>query len=121
MTDIITKAPTIPPTLELDWEVYAQALEGSNLSDDEKRELIEIMWSIVVSFVDLGYGVHPVQQACEQVLTIPKNDDADVVSSPHNQSTSEFNKTANPRADVTGIETVLGTYLKGAHHVQPPA
>ena len=55
-----------PHTLSIDWELYGSYLDQSDLSDDQKREFIESLWSIVVSFVDLGFGIAPVQVACEQ-------------------------------------------------------
>lgn len=78
-----------PPSLTIDWELYGEYLEDSDLSDEQKREFIESLWSIVVAIVDLGFGVHPVQQACEQNgierVILPD----DVISSfkniPHNQ------------------------------------
>ncbi|MBO6815723.1 MAG: hypothetical protein JJ891_12735 [Rhizobiaceae bacterium] len=51
------------PPLKIDWNLYSDMLAESDLSDDEKKEFIETLWSIVVAFVDLGFGVHPVQQA----------------------------------------------------------
>jgi hypothetical protein len=54
------------PTLSIDWDLYGECLEESDLTDDQKREFIETLWSIVVSFVDLGFGIAPTQQACEQ-------------------------------------------------------
>jgi hypothetical protein len=81
-----------PPTLTIDWELYGQYLEDSDLSDAEKRQFLEALWSIVVSFVDLGFGVHPVQQAtgdscensCEQdaeIRTFIADERASVVGS----------------------------------------
>jgi len=58
--------PTGPPSLTIDWDLYGQYLEDSDLSDAEKRQFLEALWSIVVSFVDLGFGVHPVQLATEK-------------------------------------------------------
>ncbi|MCF6200383.1 MAG: hypothetical protein L3J67_13540 [Hyphomicrobiaceae bacterium] len=55
-----------PPNLTIDWELYGAYLEDSDLTEAEKREFIETLWSIVVSFVDLGFGIHPLQQACEE-------------------------------------------------------
>lgn len=59
-----------PTTLTIDWDLYGQYLEDSDLRNAEKREFIEVLWSIVVSFVDLGIGIHPAQlatkDACEQ-------------------------------------------------------
>jgi len=52
-----------PPSLTVDWEFYAEALEGSDLSEDEKREFINILWYIVCQFVDLGFGIESTQQA----------------------------------------------------------
>jgi len=64
------------PTLTIDWELYDKYLDESNLSDTEKREILENLWSMVVSFVYLGIGVHPLQQvtdnACEQQVEIAK-------------------------------------------------
>lgn len=57
---------TAPPSLTIDWDAYLSLFEDEDISEDEKRELIEALWSIVVSFVDLGFGVHPVQLACGQ-------------------------------------------------------
>lgn len=48
--------------VEVDVAAYEHFLEGADLTEDEKREIIEALWSIIVSFVDLGFGVHPVQQ-----------------------------------------------------------
>ena len=58
--------PEAPPSLTIDWQAYAAMLEESDWSDEQKRELVETLWSIVVAFVDLGFGVHPAQQACGQ-------------------------------------------------------
>jgi hypothetical protein len=35
--------------------------EMTNLSEVQKREFLEALWSIVIAFVDMGFGVHPVQ------------------------------------------------------------
>ncbi|MEO0384155.1 MAG: hypothetical protein AAF234_11455 [Pseudomonadota bacterium] len=79
------------PALEIDYDLYMKMLEDSEWNDDQKREFIETMWSIIVSFVDLGFGNHPVQQANGDV-DIPKeflslNDSGMVEStqSPKNQ------------------------------------
>lgn len=53
------------PALQIDWEFYARFLEETDATEDQKRELIETLWSIVCSFVNLGFGVEPVQQAIE--------------------------------------------------------
>jgi len=94
-------AKKAPPTLTVDWELYGEYLDESDLSDAEKREFLETIWSIVVSAIDLGFGVHPVQQAagniCEQQAEIAKfiaEQSASVLTSPKNSK-----KTFNVSAD----------------------
>lgn len=50
----------------IDTSKYEALLANADISDDDKRELIEALWSIVSSFVKLGFGVHPVQLAMRE-------------------------------------------------------
>ena len=59
------------PGLTLDYELYQQYLDDSDLSEAQKQEFIETLWTIIVSFVELGFGVHPLQQAKDQTLPLP--------------------------------------------------
>ena len=52
------------PTLSVDVEKYRSYLDGSDMSDAQKEEFLQSLWSIIVSFVELGYGVHPLQEVC---------------------------------------------------------
>ena len=70
-----------PQSLTIDYQLYEQYLEDSGLSDKEKKEFLNTLWQLVVGFVDLGFGVHPVQQACEQPLDIDSLDLNDVLTS----------------------------------------
>ena len=51
-------------TLQVDVERYQKYLDDSDMSEAEKKEFLQSLWSIIVSFVELGYGVHPVQEVC---------------------------------------------------------
>lgn len=51
-------------TLSVDVERYDHMLENSGMTAEERRQTLEALWSIVVTFVELGYGIHPVQEAC---------------------------------------------------------
>lgn len=71
-------------TLTLDVEYYQSFIDDVDISDEQKQELIETLWNIVVQFVDLGFGIHPLQQAksgddhrTEQALTKLVGDFAD--------------------------------------------
>ena len=67
--DRTTDRPSPPPRLSIDYTLYQTYLEQSDLTDEQKRAFLDSLWSIIVSFVDLGFGIHPLQQVdetCEQ-------------------------------------------------------
>ncbi len=80
--------------LTVDWEKYASYLEDSNLTEAQKREFLETLWSVIVGFVDLGFDIHPIQQAapnrCGQNGKIQIPDSVDVVKSVKHLSQSTF-------------------------------
>lgn len=50
-------------------EDYAEFFQDDDsLTDEQKGELLEIIWNIVVTFVDLGFGVEATQQALASAL-----------------------------------------------------
>lgn len=55
---------TRSPALVIDWDLYGQYLADSGLPEADKRALIETLWSIMVSFVDLGFRLSPVAETC---------------------------------------------------------
>lgn len=54
------------PALFLDIDYYQSLLDSPEVSEKQQQEFIESMWSIVVQFVDMGFGVHPLQQTDER-------------------------------------------------------
>jgi len=50
--------------LDIDLEHYQGYLDDPSLTPDQKAEIIGALWTIISAFVELGFGVHPVQQAC---------------------------------------------------------
>ena len=54
------------PSLTVDVEKYQAYLDGTDMTEEQKEEFLQALWSIIVSFVELGFGVHPVQAAGEQ-------------------------------------------------------
>lgn len=57
-------AVTPKPTLTVDVEKYQAYLDGSDMTEAQKEEFLQALWSIIVSFVELGFGVHPLQEVC---------------------------------------------------------
>lgn len=60
-----SKPPPIAalPIIEVDWDYYMELLAEVEGSEADKRELIETLWAISMSFVDFAFGTHPVQLA----------------------------------------------------------
>lgn len=54
------------PILTVDVKKYQALLDESGLSDEQKEEFLQALWSMVVTFVELGFGVHPLQEVCGQ-------------------------------------------------------
>ena len=50
------------PSLTIDYDLYQKYFDDSNLTEVQKREFLDALKSIILSFVDLGFGVHPAQQ-----------------------------------------------------------
>lgn len=71
LSDAIEKAFTSPSasSLEVDVERYQAFLDDSSLTHDQKVETLRAFWLVISTFVELGFGVHPVQQACGKPRT----------------------------------------------------
>lgn len=52
--------------LAVDVRKYEALLDDPNLSEKQKEEFLRALWSVVVTFVELGFGVHPLQEVCGQ-------------------------------------------------------
>lgn len=72
------------PKIGVDIQKYQALLDGSDLSQHQKDDFLRALWSIVVTFIDLGFGVHPLQEVCGQNLnntSILSKDDLDKIES----------------------------------------
>ncbi|MCG3267148.1 hypothetical protein [Yoonia sp. I 8.24] len=99
MTDIPPEfnPETAPPSLTIDWDAYLPFFEDEDISDEDKRELIEALWSIVINFVDLGFDVHPLQQACGKDISLAEVPIRDVLNL--DNTTSELEQSSAPHRD----------------------
>ncbi|MEX3314816.1 hypothetical protein [Sulfitobacter sp. PS-8MA] len=46
-----------------DFRVYEPDLERFGLTPAQREEFVKVLWTILVGFVDLGYGIHPTQHS----------------------------------------------------------
>lgn len=61
--------------MPLDVEKYLPFFDEFDLTPDQKREMIEALWSVAEAVADMAYGVHPVQ------LANPANDNDSLFNS----------------------------------------
>jgi hypothetical protein len=87
------------PILKIDYELYESHLKNSDLSEIEKQAFLESLWSIIVGFVDLGFGVHPLQQACEQEIDLSSLMATDVISSKKGYPKTQFAEAVDQSTD----------------------
>lgn len=53
------------PTVLVDVDYYQTIIDDPEVSETEKRALIALVGTIIGQFIDIGWGVHPVQQALQ--------------------------------------------------------
>ncbi len=59
-TELIqTKTDKTSLQFGLDVDYYQAFLDDVDISDDQKIELVETLWQIVVNFIELGFQIHP--------------------------------------------------------------
>jgi hypothetical protein len=47
-----------------DLSKYQSYLDGLEVTPEQKRELLESLWSIMCAFADFGFGIEPTQLIC---------------------------------------------------------
>ena len=51
-------------TLTVDVAKYQKFLDEADLTPEQKEDFLQAVWSVVVTFVELGFDVHPLQEVC---------------------------------------------------------
>ncbi len=95
--DGITAPDSYPRMPVIDYDYYLTFLEESDAPIEQKYELIEILFNIMMGFADIAFGINPTQNTCGQ---LPKIDSErhipalDVVNSKDQTTTRTFTKAA---------------------------
>lgn len=63
----------------VDVKRYEHLLDDPSLTEAQKEEVLQAVWMIVLSFVDLGFNVHPVQQAKPDETNSNENGQAQIL------------------------------------------
>ena len=60
--------PGLSPAPKLNLEDYREDLAGFDLSKEQEEELIQTLWMIVCTLIDIGFGFDAVQQVIPDYL-----------------------------------------------------
>lgn len=55
--DATVPSASVLPALDLDADDHLPDLDGIDITEDQKRELLNVIWSIIRSFVHLGFDI----------------------------------------------------------------
>ncbi|MDJ0630572.1 MAG: hypothetical protein QNJ44_20110 [Rhodobacter sp.] len=94
------------PSVHFDWREWLRLIAESDASEEEKRRIIEHVWLILLSFVDLGWEVGDAgaQESCGQVLDPRAALQAAVVQS---GQSSEPDDPSRETADDVGTDAAM--------------
>lgn len=86
------------------FEDYLSDLEGLDLSEDEKRELIATVWIMVDTLLRIEFGLDPTQQIWGQKPDNPGVSRASVVGLKHSNKTT-FDRVSGAGSEASGKES----------------
>jgi hypothetical protein len=99
MTDAPTRPPTqgatAPRALTFDAQEYLHFLEDCDWTEDQKREFVEALWEIILGFVDLGFGISPLQMAHASSSTLEVDSPSMLALQHHSEIEKQFEKAAS--------------------------
>ena len=89
---------TTPPTdinqsvspLILNWVTYKHYLDYADMTEDQKRQMIEALWDILTGFVRLGFGIDPSSQALDRQKELTKRHPQSCGKPPQTSNASAF-------------------------------
>lgn len=80
------------PPLKLDPEEYRAHLEEYDLTEEQENELLETLWHIMRTFVEIGFGVDSVQMFLAEKAEKSGQDSGNTLE--QKNSTQHFNRAA---------------------------
>ena len=87
--------PEAKLALRFDWQDWLEYFDDDEATLEQKQALIETLWGIVCSFVDLGWDLNPTAQICGQEIDLKALLERDVLSS-EDHPTPNFAVVAKP-------------------------
>ncbi len=92
--------PDNPPAgdLPLDVEKYRAQMKESDLSDEQQVEFLQALWSIMKSFVEIGFDVNSIQNFMPELGSNSSETSADRVKLENKKHKRKFEKAAQGSA-----------------------
>jgi len=93
------------PIVTVDYKEFESYLEEQDLTEDQKRELLQTLWNIVVAFIDFGFEIHPIQLALNDSGKLDEIDFEQgfernrVIHSKDIKITSKYERASKPKGD----------------------
>lgn len=56
--------------IKVDVERYQSYLDDTSMTDQQKKDFLQAMWLVMMSFVEMGFEVHPIQHVCGKASSI---------------------------------------------------
>ena len=56
--------------IKVDVERYQSYLDDTSMTDQQKIDFLQALWLVMVSFVELGFEVYPIQHVCGKASSI---------------------------------------------------
>ena len=81
--------------LAFDKEKYLPELEGTDLTEEQKIEMLQALWSIMEAFVDLGFGVNSIHQFFSERAAESSESGTDRVESGNGKCRGNFEDAAD--------------------------
>jgi len=87
------REPTHHKALTLDLEKYLAPLKDWDISEDQKTEFIYTLWNLLRNFAEIGFEIHPAQQALESTDKPPEKPDLPALCAQYMLSSTPVNHT----------------------------
>lgn len=90
----VATAPTVS-ALAFDKEKYLSELEDTDLTEEQKIDMLQALWSIMEAFVDLGFGINSIHQFFSELAAESSESGMDRVESGNGKCRENFEDAAD--------------------------
>mgnify|MGYP000194254408 CR=1 FL=1 len=89
------KSSDYPAVPIIDFEALQPYFDGEDVSEEQKRELIELIFHVLMEYADIVFGLNPIGKACGKVSKVDTQREeliGDMLKTKHTENVSGFSK-----------------------------